>query len=168
MLPSSVLPLLWCMRIHLQRLISSRMGAGESDEEMARRLQEYYNNEAGKGQPLKTAPTIQSHPLPATPTSSAKVINPHPPTVSSPHHPGKLCCHMKVRWILWCLLGSNFHNGRQSHLRQIAFLQIGPGPLQSSAGVHYPSIAGGIPAASTSVGHNGSASPSLPQQPTAG
>ncbi|KAK9909290.1 hypothetical protein WJX75_000074 [Coccomyxa subellipsoidea] len=80
--------------------------AGESDEELARRLQEIYNNEAGTGQ--KTKLTTQPHPLPATPTSSA---------------------------------------------------QIGPGPLQSSAIVPYPSIAGGIP------GVGGSASPSVPQQP---
>ncbi|CAL8467857.1 g7395 [Coccomyxa elongata] len=98
-------------------------GAGESDEELARRLQEYYNQEAGTplSRPPKPAPQLQSHPLPATPTSSTELPNSTPPP-------------------------------------------MGPGPLQSSVAVHYPSIAGGIPAGGSTVSHTGGASQS-PQAP---
>lgn len=72
------------MSVRLNSVIG--VGAGESDEELARRLQEYYNQEAGTplSRPPKPAPQLQSHPLPATPTSSTELPNSTPPPVRFP------------------------------------------------------------------------------------
>lgn len=51
-------------------------------------------------------------------------------------------------------------------MKQMNAVQIGPGPLQSSANVHYPTIVGGIPGVGTSASHNEGSTPVTQQPPT--